>query len=114
MAVLVVVGSSSRRDQDRHSRTVCVLTGMTSSKGSVDECGWRPHSGSAPCAMYSCEGYTSYLEHSQSRVSQRRGPTQAGTGFFKRGILMSNEREEVDLGDAALPLSIDFRKAGGE
>jgi hypothetical protein len=59
------------------------------------------------------ERYTPYLEHNQSRVSQRRGPTQAGTGFFKRGILMSNEREEVDLGDAALPLSIDFRKAGG-
>jgi hypothetical protein len=48
------------------------------------------------------------LEHSQSRVSQRRGPTQSGTGFFKRGIVMSNEREEVDLGDAALPLSIAF------
>ena len=68
----------------------------------------------APCAMCSCEGYTSYLEHSQSRVSQRRVPTQAGTYFSERGIVMSNEREEVDLGDAALPLSIDFEKQGGE
>ena len=62
--------------------------------------------------VHSCEGYTSYLKHSQSRVSQRRGPTQAGTGFSERGIVMSNEREEVDLGDAALPLSIDFEKQG--
>ena len=53
-------------------------------------------------------------EHSQSRVSQRRGTTQAGTGFFKSGIVMSNELEKVDLGDAALPLSIDFEKQGGE
>jgi hypothetical protein len=92
-----------------------LLIGVTSSQGTVDECGWRPRSGSAPCAMYTHARDTSYLEHSQSRVSQRRGPTQAGTGFSERGIVMSNEREEVDLGDAALPLSIAFffQKAGG-